>query len=105
MKDIGIVVLVILGILWLRNRQASADPGDGPGPATTKFVVGDHVRMRTDLGQPYPDPVTYTVIRVSPDEVLASQPGVVGYYTFYTPGSSGKYSISSADYLFEKVII
>lgn len=101
MKNIGIVVLVILGILWLKKRQASA----GPGPATTKFIVGDHVKMRTDIGQQNPDQVTYTIIRVSPDEVLVSEPGVVGYYTFYTPGASGKYSISSADYLFEKVTI
>jgi hypothetical protein len=101
MKDIGIVVLFILGILWLRNRQVSGSPGLAP----TKFVVGDHVKMRTDLGYQYPDPDIYTISKVDVNEVLASNPGVVGYYTFYIPGASGKYSISSADYLFEKVIL
>jgi hypothetical protein len=95
-SGIGLIIVFVLGLLWWRSRSTAADPG-------TKFKVGDRVQMRTDLGYTYVDTVVYTIVQVDTTEELPSKPGIFGYYTANSPGSSGKYTISSMDYLFQKV--
>jgi hypothetical protein len=101
MKNIGIVALVILVIVWLKNRQAAVEPEITPA---TKFVWGDHVKMRTDLGYQYPDLETYKIIGVYPNDPVPGNANIIGYYVFMRPGSKGFYSIVDADRMFEKVI-